>query len=112
MLSFQLYKDDNGGAGALNLFGRRKVGFDLETEAIGAMRATHAAVAIMATTERDQFQSALASRDIIGQAKGVLMERFHVDAVKAFVMLTELSQNSNTPLRAIAARIIATLEDS
>jgi hypothetical protein len=40
------------------------------------------------------------------------MERFKVDAVKAFAMLTKLSQDSDTPMRALAARIIATLEDS
>jgi hypothetical protein len=110
MLSFQLFKDDHGGAGALNLFCRGKVSFDLETEAIGAMLATHAAVAIMATNEHRQLQSALATRDVIGQAKGVLMERFHIDAVKAFLMLTKLSQDSNTPVRTIAARIIDTLD--
>jgi ANTAR domain-containing protein len=102
MLSFQLYAYDSGSAGALNLFSQRRVSFDLETEAIGAMLATHAAVAILAMNEHDQFQSALASRDTIGQAKGILMERFRIDAVKAFVMLTKLSQESNIPVREIA----------
>ena len=54
----------------------------------------------------DQFHSALASRDIIGQAKGVLMERFGVDALRAFELLRGLSQKTNTPLRTIAKLVV------
>jgi AmiR/NasT family two-component response regulator len=54
----------------------------------------------------DQFRSALASRDIIGQAKGVIMERFNLDAVEAFDLLTRLSQRSNTKLIDIARGLI------
>jgi AmiR/NasT family two-component response regulator len=46
----------------------------------------------------EQYRSALASRDVIGQAKGVLMERFSVDAVQAFDLLSRLSQQPNTAL--------------
>lgn len=55
---------------------------------------------------QDQFRSALASRDIIGQAKGVIMERFDLDAVEAFELLTRLSQQSNTRVVDIAAALI------
>jgi urease accessory protein UreH len=112
MLSFQLYAYHSGSGGALNRFSQRRVSFDLETEAIGAMLATHATVAIMAMNEHDQFQSALASRDTIGQAKGILMECFHIDAVKAFVMLTKLSQESNIPVREIAVHVVESLKNT
>ncbi len=56
--------------------------------------------------ENEQLQSALLSRDIIGQAKGKLMERFDVDAQAAFVMLAKLSQDSNTPLKSVAQKLI------
>jgi hypothetical protein len=109
MLSFQLYTRQ-GGAGALNLFSLAKLErFKPETEALGAILATHAAAALMATDQHNQMQSALASRDLIGQAKGVLMERFKVDAVKAFDMLRTLSQDTNTPLRILAARVVETM---
>jgi AmiR/NasT family two-component response regulator len=49
----------------------------------------------------------LASRDIIGQAKGMIMERFDVDAVRAFELLTRLSQDSNTKLAKVAEEIVA-----
>jgi hypothetical protein len=106
-LSFQLYTT-KGGAGALNLLGSAPHAFSLEGEALGAMLATHAAVALAAINREQQFESALASRDNIGQAKGMLMERFSIDAVQAFDMLKKLSQSTNTPLRTIAARVIAT----
>jgi transcriptional regulator with GAF, ATPase, and Fis domain len=109
MLSFQLYSHA-GGAGALNLFSRNKFAFDLRAEATGALLATHAAVAVMAATTYTQLHSALASRDMIGQAKGVIMERFHVDAVHAFTLLTKLSQDTNTPLRTVAQQLLDSLE--
>jgi AmiR/NasT family two-component response regulator len=75
--------------------------------AVGAMLATHAATALIADDVRLQFQSALASRDIIGQAKGMIMERFDVDAVRAFELLTKLSQNSNIRLAEVAEEIVS-----
>ena len=55
------------------------------------MLVTHAAVALSAVNTRQQIDSALASRDHIGQAKGILMERFGIDAIRAFELLTKLS---------------------
>jgi AmiR/NasT family two-component response regulator len=54
----------------------------------------------------EQFRSALASRDIIGQAKGMIMERFKIDAVQAFELLKRLSQSSNTPLAVVARQLV------
>lgn len=107
MLSFQLYTHHSG-TGALNLLGSAPRAFTQEAETLGAMLATHAALALSAANTRKQFSSALASRDHIGQAKGIIMERFNVDAVQAFAILTKLSQGTNTPIRALAERVIAT----
>ena len=57
--------------------------------------------------KRLQFQSALASRDIIGQAKGMVMERFSVDAVRAFELLVKQSQNSNIRLAVVAEELVS-----
>jgi AmiR/NasT family two-component response regulator len=54
----------------------------------------------------EQFRSALASRDIIGQAKGMIMERFKVDAIQAFELLKRLSQSSNRPLAGVARQLV------
>lgn len=106
LLSFQLYTH-NARMGALNLFALQPDVFTVERQAVGAMLATHAAVALIADDERLQFRSALASRDIIGQAKGMIMERFDTDAVRAFELLIKLSQNSNTRLAVIAQEIVS-----
>jgi len=106
MLSFRLITHDDRAA-ALNVVGLTPHCFGPEDEALGAMFATHAALALIADNRQMQFESALASRDLIGQAKGHIMERFSVDAVRAFELLRQLSQDSNTRLTEVAAQIVA-----
>jgi GAF domain-containing protein len=106
LMSFELYTH-HVRRGAMNLFGFKPDVFNAENEAVAAMLATHAAVALIANDERLQFQSALASRDVIGQAKGMIMERFGVDAVHAFELLKKLSQSSNTRLAVVAQEIVS-----
>lgn len=106
-LSFKLYTA-NRTAGALNLFAFKPNAFDGEAETIGIVLAAHAAAAILASREGEELQSALSTRDRIGQAKGIIMERFGVDDIRAFEMLRRLSQDSNTKLIDVAARVIET----
>lgn len=56
--------------------------------------------------EIEQLRRALETRDVIGQAKGMLMERFDVDAAGAFDLLVRLSQTSNTPVAEIADKLV------
>lgn len=106
-LSYQLIPHHNQ-VGALNLFGREPRTVDRESEAMGALLATMATVAMMTAVSMEQFKTALAGRDLIGQAKGILMNHYTIDADRAFGMLRELSQTGNIPLRTIAQRIIDT----
>jgi hypothetical protein len=106
-LSFKLYTADRT-AGALTLFGHQPNLWDAEAETIGTVLAAHAAAAILANREGDQLQSALATRDRIGQAKGILMQQFDIDDVRAFAMLRQLSQDTNTKLIDLAQRVIDT----
>ncbi|GAB7143465.1 GAF and ANTAR domain-containing protein [Mycobacterium riyadhense] len=92
--------------GALNFYASRRHAFDAESVEMALIMATHAALAWSMLRHDQQFRSALASRDLIGQAKGMLMERFNVDAVRAFALLSQLSQNSNTAVVEIARRLI------
>jgi AmiR/NasT family two-component response regulator len=48
------------------------------------------------------LQRAVDSRDLIGQAKGILMERFKADDEAAFRMLVRSSQETNMKLTAVA----------
>jgi GAF domain-containing protein len=106
-LSFKLYTGERT-AGALNLFGFHPRVWDSDAETVGSVLAAHAAAAIAASLETDQLKAALLTRDRIGQAKGIIMERFKVDAVRAFQMLRQLSQEGNVKLVDIASRVIDT----
>jgi GAF domain-containing protein len=109
-LSFKLYTSDRT-AGALNLFSFKPNAFDAEAETIGAVLAAHAAAAILASRQEQQLESALSTRDRIGQAKGIIMERYGVDDLRAFDLLRSLSQDSNTKLIDIAQQVIDTRGD-
>ena len=106
-LSIKLYTADRT-AGALNLFAFKPNAFDSEDETTGVVLAAHAAAAILASRQGEQLESALSTRDRIGQAKGIIMERFGVDDVQAFEMLRRLSQDGNTRLIDVAQRVIDT----
>ena len=82
--------------------------WDSEAETVGMVLAAHAAAAILASREGEQLQSALSTRDRIGQAKGIIMERFNIDDVRAFAMLRQLSQDTNIKLIDVAQRVIDT----
>jgi transcriptional regulator with GAF, ATPase, and Fis domain len=105
VISFQLFTDHNH-MGALNFYAERPRAFDSEAAEMGYILASHTAVAWSMLRRDQQFRSALASRDIIGQAKGMIMERFKIDAVQAFELLKRLSQCSNTPLAAVARQLV------
>ncbi|OBH67385.1 response regulator receiver protein [Mycobacterium mantenii] len=105
VLSFELFIDGSSMA-ALNFYADAPRAFSAESVELGTVYATHIALAWSMMRRQDQFRSALASRDTIGQAKGVIMERFNLDAVEAFELLTRLSQQSNTRLVDIAAALI------
>ncbi len=80
--------------------------FDSESIEIAQMLGVHAAIAVSTARREHQFQQALASRDVIGQAKGMVMERFGVDADRAFAMLATLSQESNTPVAQVSQKLV------
>lgn len=109
-LSFKLYTSSRT-AGALNLFAYQPNAFTPEDETIGVILAAHAAAALLASRQSEQLESALSTRDRIGQAKGIIMERYGVDDMRAFDMLKQLSQDSNTKLTDIAQRVIDTRID-
>lgn len=106
-LSIQLYTTDTE-LGALNLYSEQSDAFGPVSEDLATNLATHAAIALSAARRGDQFRSALATRDVIGQAKGICMERFGIDAGAAFNLLRQLSQETNTSLAELAEQLVAT----
>lgn len=97
---------DRRRAGVLSFYAERPYAFDAKSAELGLITATHIAVAWTMLRHDQQFHTALASRDLIGQAKGIVMERFKVDGERAFALLSRLSQNSNTPIVEIARRLV------
>ncbi|MDJ0392909.1 GAF and ANTAR domain-containing protein [Rhodococcus sp. G-MC3] len=107
MAAFQLFADaGNRSLGVLLVFSDQVGAFDPDALGVGSALASHAAIAVLGARDEQHFRTGLASRDIIGQAKGMLMERFSIDAVEAFTLITTLSQQENRPLRDIAQALV------
>ena len=111
MLAFRLFVEEDT-LGALNLYSRREAAFDGgdEAQAIGSVFAAHAAVALSTAQHDEQLEEALATRDVIGQAKGILMAKEGVTADEAFAMLRVASQRLNVKLRELAEGVTYTGE--
>lgn len=105
MLSYRLFVTDTT-LGALNLYARARDAFDDRTDDEGRLFATHAAIALVGARTEAQLHAALGHRDVIGTAKGILMERHDIDAVQAFRMLVESSQHNNLKLHQVAAWLV------
>jgi GAF domain-containing protein len=104
MLSFRLFAEEDT-LGALNLYSKQRGAFDDEALAVGSVFATHAAVALAGAQHDEQMQKALQTRDVIGQAKGILMAQQDVSADEAFDILRRASQRMNIKLRELAERV-------
>jgi GAF domain-containing protein len=105
MLSFPLYfKDDN--LCALNLYADEAHAFSDESEQIGCLIAVHAAVAYAGAQRAENLLAALETRDQIGQAVGLLMERYSISSDRAFSTLVRFSRQTNRKLRDVAAELI------
>jgi GAF domain-containing protein len=107
MLSFQLWVEGDN-LGALNLYGREPHSFTEESEQVGLLFVSHAAVAMVGAQKQDQLTEGLATRDLIGQAKGILMERYGINADRAFALMVRASQNRNVKLRDLAVELTTT----
>src|SRR5690348_16099581 len=103
-LSFQLFVESHS-MGALDVYADRPGAFDAEAENTGLLLACHAAIALAGGRKVDNLHLALQSRDTIGQAKGILMERYKIDAVQAFDLLIAASQATHRRLNSIAEQL-------
>lgn len=109
MICFQLYVEGYN-FGALNLHSTTARAFGEDAESIGSLFAAHAAIAFSSAREEQQIRAALTSRDVIGQAKGLLMERYTLGSQAAFALMSKLSQDTNTKLADLANQIVVDAE--
>ena len=104
-------------SGALNIYARRPDAFDAASRSVATRFAPYAAVATgnlytyqSARDMADTLQTALESRAVIDQAKGILMERHKLTADQAFQLLAGASMRTNRKLRDIAEHLVRTGE--
>lgn len=107
MLAIQLFVEGDD-LGALNLFSRTAGAFTDESEHVALLFASHAAVAYVGATQQARLQQSVETRQLIGQAQGVLMERYRLTDDQAFSVLVKASQHGNTKLRDVADRLVRT----
>jgi hypothetical protein len=101
-------------AGALNIYAHAKGGLgDETTRDLALVLATHASLAVahteavrLADLREIQLRRALESRDVIGQAKGILMHRRGIGAEEAFDLLRRTSQDLNIKLAELAVTLV------
>lgn len=96
--------------GTLSLYFGEPHAFGPDDLAIAQALAGHLAVSLAASREIDGLGAALASRTVIGQAEGIVMERLSVDADQALAYLKRVSSHTNTKLVQVAHELVRTRE--
>lgn len=107
-LAAELSSLDGHRIGTLNLYWAEPRSFTSEDLAFVEIFARHVAIALSAVMTREQLHTALDTRKRIGQAQGILMERYDLDEHKAFHVLRRYSQDHNIKLRVLADRLVET----
>ncbi len=109
--------EDERVCGALNIYAREPHAFDEDSRSAATRFAPYAAVAAgnlhayqSARDRADNLQTALESRGVIDQAKGILMDRHKLTADQAFQVLAQMSMKTNRKLHAVADALVHTGE--
>jgi hypothetical protein len=96
------------GRTALNLYADRPSAFGPEDELIGLAFASDAEAVLEVGRRAERYRQAQTNRELVGLAKGILMERFDVDAVTAFSLLAQLSKERRQPVSMVARGLVST----
>ncbi len=107
MLGARLYTPTRV-VGTLNLYDTRPDHFDLDDQAVAQVMARHAAAALSRAHKTENLWHAIDARKRIGQAQGILMERYGLTEDQAFQVLMRYSQSNNVKLREVAEELITT----
>jgi GAF domain-containing protein len=94
--------------GVLSLFNTEPKAFTVDDEAIAHILARHASVAVATARHEVSMAQAVDARKLVGQAMGILMERYDMNGDQAFAVLRRYSQDTNTKLRDVAQQLIET----
>ena len=104
-LGLQLFTEQET-LGGLNLYSTSSDTIDPDAVHLAELFATHAAIALGRVRTEDQLNTAIATRKLIGQAIGIISERYQIPSERAFQFLVRASQQSNVKLREVALEVV------
>ena len=107
MVGARLYTSERT-IGTLNLYDSRPGHFSESDRQVAHVLARHAAIALWNSQNSLHLLRAVDSRKLIGQAQGILMERFGLDEERAFALLKRYSQDRNIKLHSVAEIVVET----
>ena len=105
-LASLLAENGSGTRSALNVYASLPHEFDHESIETAEMFASHASVAMGFIGTVEQLGKAMTSRQTVGQATGIIMERYQLSESRAFSFLVRTSRSSNVKLSVVAAEIV------
>lgn len=94
--------------GVLNLYATEVDTIDADVAHTAELFAGHAAIALGRARREEQLSEAITTRKAIGQAIGLVMERYQIDEDRAFQFLIRVSTTSNIKIRDLAQELIET----
>lgn len=105
-LAVQLYLDDEGTMGGLNIYSTTSEEIDPSAEAMAELFAAHAAIALGNAREVENLNVALHTRKVIGQAIGLVMHEYTLTDDAAFGFLVRMSSQTNVKIRDLAVKMV------
>lgn len=108
-MGLQLYTEE-GALGGLNFYSL-EAGVDPDAVQLAELFAAHAAIALGRARHEHQLKESVASRQAIGTAVGIVMERYQISEDRAFRFLVRASSTSNIKLRALAQELVETANE-
>jgi len=105
VMSLRLFTDIT--LGTLNLYAARPFHIDANIAQRAQVIAAHASTILGHLLIEEHLQRAVESRTVIGQAQGMLMQRYGLTSAKAFAVLRRISQNNNVKIGALAEELVA-----
>ncbi len=109
LLAVRLHTRDTT-VGTLNLYAGEPGAFDDDDVAVAHIFARHAAVALASARNLQNLWEAVDARKAVGQAQGILMERYQLTPDQAMAVLLRYSQDGNLKLRVVAEQLIGTTQ--
>ena len=103
--------ETTGTRGVLNLYSQRSGAFD-DTAVLTDLFARHSATALAYAAEYDDRDTAGAERRAVGQALGIVMERYELSEAAAFALLERTAEHRAVGVRLVAEELVARTEEA